>query len=299
MSRRIFAGAARLALAAAWIVLLSLNKPAAAQEIPALATLSDTVADAHPELAQWRARLVVDRNELRTKTQAHNSQCSAVEEGSALEASCRQELASLKTEIATHIDESNRFNSAAASAEAEAGRNTAAAQTHVRMGAAASVRGTVYWLTSDGRHVPITSGGPLYTGERIVTGADGHLQALLLDETVFTIGADSDMVLDEFVYDPDTSVEKVSARVMKGIFRFVTGKVARKDPASMKVTLPVGTIGIRGTDFEAIVQPDGSGVVKLYSGELQITESKTGRVFILNAGEAVTFGSDGFFSQPK
>ena len=161
------------------------------------------------------------------------------------------------------------------------------------------MRGTVYWLTSDGRQVPITAGGPLYIGAHIVTGADGHLQVLLLDETVFTIGANSDMVLDEFVYDPASDAHKIMARLSKGVFRWVTGKTARKDPASMKVTLPAGDLGIRGTDFEATVQTDGSGIVKLYSGQLQITESKTGHVFLLNAGETVTFGSDGIFSQPK
>jgi len=47
---------------------------------------------------------------------------------------------------------------------------------------------------------------PVSIGTRIVTGSDGHMQLLLLDETVFTIGPNSDIVVDEFVYDPDTSV---------------------------------------------------------------------------------------------
>jgi hypothetical protein len=297
MSKRIVAGAARLACAAAVIVLLSLAKPAAAQQIPALAMLSDKVAAAHPELVKWRATLVEERNKLRQRVQMHNQQCSAVEEGSGLEASCQKALTDLRAETGAHIEKSNLFNTAAASAEAETAGNTST--PHTRMGAAANVRGTVYWLTGDGRKVPITAGSPVYVGARIVTGADGRLQVLLLDETVFTMGANSDMVLDEFVYDPDTSVEKFNARVMKGIFRLVTGKVARKDPASMKVTLPVGDLGIRGTDFEATVESDKSGAVKLYSGQLQITEAKTGRIFLLNAGETVTFGRDGIFSQPK
>jgi hypothetical protein len=297
MSKRIFAGTARGALAATCIFLLSLGKPAAAQQIPALATLSDKVAAAHPELVRWRATLEEERNGLRGRTQRHNAQCRAVEEGSDAEARCRSELDVLSSDVGAHIARSNQFNTAVASAEAETAGNMPT--TYLRIKAAANVRGTVYWLTSDGRKVPITAGGPLYIGARIVTGDDGHLQVLLLDETVFTLGPNSDMVLDVFVYDPDTSVEKISARVMKGVFRWVTGKVARKDPASMKVTLPVGTIGIRGTDFEATVEADGSGVVKLASGQLQITENKTGRVFLLNAGETVTFGSDGIFSLPK
>jgi hypothetical protein len=297
MSKRIFARAAWLVCAAAVIVLFSQAKPAAAQQIPALATLSDKVAAAHPELVRWRATLVGERSQLRERVQMHNQQCSAVEEGTAQEASCQKALTALRAETGAHIEKSNQFNTAAARAEAEAAGNTPT--PHTRMGAAANVRGTVYWLTSDGRQVPITPGSPVYTGARIITGADGHLQVLLLDETVFTIGANSDMVLDEFVYDPAIDAHKIMASLSKGIFRWVTGKTAHKDPASMKVNLPVGTIGIRGTDFEATVQTDGSGIVKLYLGQLQITEMKTGRVFMLNAGETVTFGSDGIFSQPN
>jgi len=261
MNKRIFAGAARLAYAAAVIILLSLAKPAAAQQIPALAILSDKVAATHPELVKWRAALVEERSHLRERVQLHNQQCSAVEEGTAQEASCQKALADLRAETGAHIEKSNQFNAAATRAEAEATGNTPT--PHTRMGAAANVRGTVYWLTSDGRQVPITAGGPLYIGAHIVTGADGHLQVLLLDETVFTIGANSDMVLDEFVYDPASDAHKIMARLSKGVFRWVTGKTARKDPASMKVTLPAGDLGIRGTDFEATVQTDGSGIVKL------------------------------------
>jgi hypothetical protein len=139
----------------------------------------------------------------------------------------------------------------------------------------------------------------LEEGGTIITGTDGHVKMTLPDETVFTVGANTELVINRFVYDPANDVHTIMANLSKGIFRWVTGKTARKDPTQMKVTLPVGDLGIRGTDFEATVRTDGSGVVKLYSGQLQITESKTGRIFLLNAGETVTFHSDGIFSQPK
>ena len=107
------------------------------------------------------------------------------------------------------------------------------------------------------------------------------------------------MVIDEFVYDPDNSVRKVAVRVTKGIFRWVTGKVARKDPASMRVTLPVGTIGIRGTDLETYIAPDGSGHIELFSGELEITPRKAGTLFVMKEKSIVTFKPDGTFGQPE
>ena len=45
----------------------------------------------------------------------------------------------------------------------------------------------------------------------VTTKADSRLQVMLLDETVFTVGPESDMVLDEFVYDPSTNAGKITA----------------------------------------------------------------------------------------
>jgi hypothetical protein len=67
----------------------------------------------------------------------------------------------------------------------------------------------------------------------------------------------------------------------------------------MKVKLAVGTIGIRGTDFETTVDPDSSGEIKLFSGELEITESKTGKRFPLRAPQKVSFELKTGFSGPE
>jgi hypothetical protein len=120
----------------------------------------------------------------------------------------------------------------------------------------------------------------------------------LPDDTTFTVGPNSDMVIDKFVYDPDNTPRTIMASMSKGVFRWVTGRVAQKDPAQMKVKIPVGTIGIRGTDFETTVNHDGTGHVMLYFGLLEITEKKTGFTFVLNPGEKVIFGADGSISRP-
>ena len=132
----------------------------------------------------------------------------------------------------------------------------------------------------------------------IVTGSNGHVQVLLQDETVFTLGANADMVIDDFVYDPNTSTRKIAAQLTKGVFRWVTGKVARTGPQDLKVGLAVGSIGIRGTDFEVSVESDGAGYVKLFSGKLEITKTKDGGKFNLDAGQMVKFSADGIWEKP-
>lgn len=123
-------------------------------------------------------------------------------------------------------------------------------------------RGEFYVLTTDGRKLTGNDANhiPLEKGTKVITGSSGHIRMKLPDETTFTIGPNSDIVIDEFVYDPDSTPKTIVASVSKGVFRWVTGNV-KPDPQKMKVKLPVYTISIRGTDFEATVNPDGSGFV--------------------------------------
>ncbi len=167
-----------------------------------------------------------------------------------------------------------------------------------RIGAASSVKGTVYWLTDRGAKVPIKSGTPIFFGSRIVTENGGHMQILLLDGTQFTTGPNSDMVLDEFVYDPNTSDGKIAASLAKGTFRWVTGTTMRKDPGNMRVKLAVGTIGIRGTDFQVKYQPGSEGYIELKKGELQITPNASA-AFSMKAGDKVTIQANGSILPPS
>lgn len=138
----------------------------------------------------------------------------------------------------------------------------------VSIGIAAAVRGPVR-ATAPGEAAAgrvVETGKPVYAKDRVVTGADSRLQILLRDETTFTLGPNSDMILDEFVFDPATNAGKVTAKMAKGVFRFVTGKVARRDPNSMKVNTPVGTIGIRGTMVAGQVGADDASIVLIGPG---------------------------------
>ncbi len=125
----------------------------------------------------------------------------------------------------------------------------------------------------------IESGKPLYVNEHVTTGPGGRLQIMLKDETIFTIGPNSDIVLDEFVYNPETEAGKVTASVVKGTFRFITGNIGKKDPSSMEVKLPAGTIGIRGTIVAGQV---GGPIMLLGPGPLTGGGAKVGAFSLSN-----------------
>ncbi len=112
----------------------------------------------------------------------------------------------------------------------------------------------------------VRSGESIFIGDRIRSGAAAGMQIVLLDETVFTIGAESDITVDEFIYNPANGSGKLTASIGKGAFRFVTGKIAQGKPENMTVKTPVATMGIRGTivyglttDTEAIIALGGPG----------------------------------------
>lgn len=178
-----------------------------------------------------------------------------------------------------------------------------------RAGVAAAVRGDVILIAAAPRQENravgenVQSGDPVFLGDTIETGPDSGLQIMLMDETIFTIGPDAALIIDEFVYDPETSAGKVTASVLKGAFRFVSGRVAKEEPRNMSVKTPVGTIGIRGTSAAGRVipanpnDPDSeisADIVLLGPGAANNANERAGRIIVSNADTSVEISRSGF-----
>lgn len=173
--------------------------------------------------------------------------------------------------------------------------NAVQAEEGVQAGVSAAVRGDVQLARGEGIvGLQIDSGDAIYLQDQIRSGTDSGMQILLLDETVFTIGPNSEMIIDDFVYDPDTGTGQVAASVTKGVFRFVTGKVAQNDPDQMSVKTPLGTIGIRGTIGGGIVSPERTEIVLLGPGVNNNTPERAGAITVSNDQGSVTIERTGF-----
>ena len=99
-------------------------------------------------------------------------------------------------------------------------------------------------------------GDPVYRGDMIQTGADGNLGIVFADGTSFNISSNARMELNEFVYDPNSQANSTLFSLSKGTFTFVAGKVAKS--GDMKISTPVGTMGIRGTAPHVEILDDGT-----------------------------------------
>ncbi len=152
-----------------------------------------------------------------------------------------------------------------------------------RAGAAADVSGDVTFVYPDGSQHTASPGAPLPIGSRVIIGPTGSLKVILLDDTMFSMGPNSDMVIDEFVYDPDTHEDRFLSRITKGIFRFVAGRVGHR-PDQWRVNVPSGAVGIRGTTFDVTANPDGSGEISVEEGEIVLTEFDSAKEWVVDAG---------------
>jgi hypothetical protein len=92
--------------------------------------------------------------------------------------------------------------------------------------------------------------------DEVRTGAASQLQILLLDRTIFTVGANARVAVDRFVYDPRSNSRSTGISVTKGAFRFMSGRSLGRPTGPVSVRTPVATIGIRGTIFEGVVGED-------------------------------------------
>lgn len=166
----------------------------------------------------------------------------------------------------------------------------------MQAGVSSAVRGSVDLRASqqsDAEPQAVETGDPVFILDEIITGADSGMQLLLLDETTFTIGANSTLIVDEFIYDPATSEGEVGASLLGGTVRFVSGQVARNEPDNMEISLPSGTLGVRGT--MAVVTADDDTVMVLLDGPGGgDPESGRGIVEVSNAGVTVVLWRSGY-----
>ncbi len=156
----------------------------------------------------------------------------------------------------------------------------AAPVSEQRAGVAAAVRGSVQIARPGQAGRVASSGAPVFIGDEITTDMKGTVQIILLDQTTFAIGPNSTIVIDEFVYNPANDAGKVTAKVAAGTFRFITGKIAHKKPENMRVNLPAGYVGVRGTMAMGQVNGERSLVVLTGPGAQNNTGNRQGALVI-------------------
>src|SRR5688572_25016832 len=152
-----------------------------------------------------------------------------------------------------------------------------------QVGTAAAVNPAAQARGSGGSRT-IVIGQSIAHRERIQTTSAGSVQLLFLDKTSMTIGPNSDLAIDEYVYDPASNSGKLAATLSKGVMRFVGGQISHAGNA--QISTPSAVVGIRGG--VGIFQPNS-----VYIGYGQGNVQSGGTNVLLSAGEFIqTFGGN-------
>ncbi len=145
------------------------------------------------------------------------------------------------------------------------------------VGIVGAISGTVKTETRE-----LKTGDKIYLNETILAGAGSGTQILLLDQSTFTIGEDSEVVMDTFIYDPATNDGKIVASVKQGSLKVISGLISKKNPDSLTVEVPEGTLGSRGTEFQTIVSSGRTDTLLIGPGKNNTLGMRPGAVLVGN-----------------
>ena len=115
----------------------------------------------------------------------------------------------------------------------------------------------------------------------------GRMQIDFIDETRLDVIDNSRIVIDEFVYDPNTGKGSLDIRASLGAVRYASGQIAKNSRQNVRLRTPTATISVRGTDFNMLVNEIGESYVTLlpsceYDGNGRELECVTGEISVEN-----------------
>ena len=126
---------------------------------------------------------------------------------------------------------------------------------------AALAVGDVHRITSTGQRQALKNSAPIFEGDRLVTGPDGMVILVFIDQARVSVRADSELVLTRYQVgsagnsskgdhsQPDSVAIQID--LIRGAIRQISGEALKAQPGRYRLNTPVASIGVRGTDFLA------------------------------------------------
>ena len=170
------------------------------------------------------------------------------------------------------------------------------------IGTVTEINGAPASLKRDKQQLEANKGTGLEMNDTIST-AKTRLGLTFEDNTKVSITEQSKLVIDDFVYDPNTNAGKLGMRVALGTVRYASGAIAHNNRENVRLRTPTATISVRGTDFTMTVDDIGRSLVILlptcpdpkkpdecWTGEISV-ETDAGAVILNQAFQATVVAS--------
>jgi len=120
----------------------------------------------------------------------------------------------------------------------------------------------------------------------IQTQHESRTKALFQDDSMLTVGENSRVEIDEYIYNPEKNVRQAVVKLMQGQVRALVNKVFKANGSRFEIHTPSAVAAARGTYFTVWAENGQSGIINI---------GETGRVDFTSGG--VTVGVDpGYFS---
>src|SRR6056300_488832 len=117
-------------------------------------------------------------------------------------------------------------------------------------------------IERDKKVIPSQKGTGVESYDTIVT-TKGQTAIQFVDDTRVDVTEHSKLVIDEFIYDPNTSTGKLALKASLGTVRYASGQIAKNSRQNVKISTPTAVVGVRGTDFSMTVDETGSSTIIL------------------------------------
>ncbi len=124
-----------------------------------------------------------------------------------------------------------------------------------KVGVASAVEGAPRGLPPAGVERVLRVGIDMDADEKVTTGNDDRAHLVFLDGSSVSIGPNSVLVIDKFVFDADHKTGDMALTMSRGTMRFVGGVISKTSEVTVKT--PSAILGIRGGIFTLIVSATG------------------------------------------
>lgn len=146
---------------------------------------------------------------------------------------------------------------------------------------------------------PLVIGQEVVFNERIATTDKGQTQLLFLDESSMSVGPNSDLTIDQFVYDPSRGTGKLAMSATRGLLRYVGGKLSKQDGA-VTLRTSTATLAVRGGAFILNIQHDGvTQVIFLYGDGITLRDAQGVVRSVTRPGFEITISRNGQSTPPQ
>lgn len=279
------------------------------------------------ELTAKRNDLLTQFGEVQAKIDSQARDCHDVEENSPKVEECTTKANEVKYAVRSYRAALTRFNDSLAASvawqqsESNKGSKLSMSTKHKAHPIVIESDGEFYAVMANGRKLSGPDASQLTEDDeaKLVTGPNGSALMTLENGTQIKLGSNTEYLTKVEDSNPGSSeqpstkhdfnadeVKPSVSELVKGTLRWVheesselkimlnesPGETRSRHILEGKIKVSHVLVGVRGTDFECNASPDGSGQIKLFSGEITVSSKLIGAELTLMHGQMITFTKD-------